>query len=905
MSDVLGVSITGLRVSQNALRTTGHNIANANTDGYSRQVVDINAFEGSPTGSGYLGNGAFTAKIDRVVNDFVTQQIRSDTSLYNEYNAYNGLIAQLNDVLANEISSLTFGLNGFFNAIQNLTDDPTSISSRQLLISEAQNLSDRFGALYNSILTIDENAKQNMEAAVNRINSLTTNLAELNETIGDSFGNSENNPNDLLDQRDETIRELSQLLSFQIVEQGNQVNASVGDGASLVIGSNKTNLTFGQNEFDPTEPEIYLTGLVSPITNSLFGGEIGGLLDFRGDVIGPALNELGRIGIVLADSFNELQQQGITLNNTFGSNLFNDINNSNTAISRVLPSGNNITTDQVISLSITDTEQLTLSDYRFSIDSGSNIYRIVRLSDDAEVSSNIMPTSFPASIAFDGLSLDITSGTYSSGDEFLIRPTRLAANQFSVMPIQPDDIALGSPVATSFDIGNQGNGQISAGEVLSLTDSFDSPLPLLATAGQMSPPLLVQFTTATTYDILDNTNPGNPIQLNPPIRNQIYIPGAQNELFSTDIGLTTVVSSGTDLGLPVGSSAVGAGLAVNGYPAEAFTFTTTDPNTGITSSQNIFSTANASARTTASLFDNVDGVTTSAFNYLELRDFTVTLNSPLQINLNGEDLIPYDSGAPRADVPSPAANSGEDFNDYLAQAINDNSALSNLGIYAVSAYDAINSEFYIQIHSTLGDDLTVQLEAQAGEVIEVNDGTNADVAITGAGVGNVNELIVGGRIDVNLASNISMSSTPTTSGLFGAISAASAYYGIQANISGTVREGDQFTIDFNRDADSDNRNGLAMVATRDSETIANQTQNIYQAYNGLVESIGLKASSSEIKTESSRQVLTQTNNIRDSVSGVNLDEEAANLIRYEQLYSANTQVINVARELFDRLLNSL
>jgi flagellar hook-associated protein 1 FlgK len=904
-SDVLGISISGLRVSQNAIRTTGHNIANANTEGYSRQSTQINSMGGQQSGIGYLGSGSFVSGIERVVNDFVVEQLRQDTSLYNELNSYNENIIQLNDLLANTSTGLTVGLESFFAAVQNVTDDPTSVTSRQLFISESENLADRFNTLYTRTSNINDGVKQNIESSVETINALASSIARLNLSISDSFGKTDaNSPNDLLDQRDEALRKLSEIVSIQITEQNNQVNVSIGAGVPLVVGVATNTLSLGQNEFDPVQPEIYLSGLTRPITDSMQGGELGGLLDFQDGVISNTLNDLGRIGIVLADSFNALQQQGITLNNTFGQDLFFDINRDEIATSRVRPSSNNTTSDQIVSLSITDTSQLTTSDYRFSIDTATNVYRVTRLEDNVDLVSNIMPPVFPASITFDGLSFNITSGTFSGGDEFLIRPTRSGANDFSANRMQASDIALGSPLLTNSDLGNLGGAEISSGQVLSLVDSSGTDLPLFSQPGTMSPPLLVQFTTPTTYDVLDNSNPGNPVQLNPPIRNQVYVPGIENNLFSDDMGETRVVSTGASLGLP----ATRASLTVNEYPAETLTFTITDPDTGASTTQTVNTTLNASARTTAGLIDNMTGVNATAFNYLEMRSFSLDApaSANLQISLNGENLVEYDGGAIAATVPSPGLNSGEDFNDYLVDQINNNVNLTNLGIYAVSAYDAATSEFYIQVHSTRGDDLSVQLAGAGTDEINISDGNNPAITLD-AGTATT-QVLVGGSIDVTLDSNISMSTTPATSAIFGNSGAAnfaqSSYLGIQASITGSPAATDRFTLDFNQDAAQDNRNGLLMAGLQLEGTIGGNTETFNTSYNRLIEGIGIQTSTSQIDTEAAKNVLDQSKGLRESISGVNLDEEAADLIRYEQLYSANAQVINVARQLFDQLLNS-
>lgn len=1053
-SDLLGVSISGLRVSQNALSTTGHNIANANTAGYSRQATEISSLGGTQSGVGFLGSGAFTSNIDRIANEFVTTQVRQDTTLHSELNAYNENILQLNDFLSSETTGLTQGLQSFFNAAQTAADDPSSIATRQLLLSEAGNLSDRFNTLSARVDTINEGVNEAIGIGIASINNLTQNIANLNNSIAQFSNASSGSANDLLDQRDESLRQLSELVSVNIsVQDDNQVNITVGNGIPLVLGSESTGILLGQNEFDPTSPEIRLdnSAITQSITSAFSGGEIGGLLNFQNTVINPTYNEIGRVALSIAENVNTLQARGLTLNNSFGADIFTDINSETLSSSRILASTNNTSSTSQLSISINDASALTTSDYRLSVDSNAGVYHITRESDNAELVTSLVPTTFPASVSFDGLSLTIDSADFNGGEEYLIQATRLAARNISVNNIQPEDIALASPLSTNTDVGNLGNATISAGEVLSLTDGAGQALGLFSQAGQISPSLIVKFTTATTYDILDNSNPGNPVQLSPPIRNQVYVAGIQNNLFPSDNGQTRVVSNGANIGLPTGSTqatqvavkpsavapsfsgidfsdtanqfsfdvvvsntqdgtndgsftitvndasisnntellaAVNADLAgssvyayitdaaqggalafastdhgvgditlqnydadpdlntdlapsgqanallgfdiegstftsvgnangisgignpTNNYPVETFTFTTTNPDTGITNSQNIFTGENASARISAGQLNNVDGVTANAYNYAEIRNPTLALSEPLQLSLNGEDLIAYEAGTISDSVPSPTLNNGEDFNDYLAETINNNSDFQAQGIYAVSAFDAANDAFYVQLHSTEGDDFSFELTSAAsgGGAISISDGTNAAVSINGSGTNTSAQLTVGGRIDITLSDNVSLSTTPQTSALLGDSSAANfaqtAYLGIQANITGAAEAGDTFTLDFNSHAELDNRNAIALINLQQSKTVDGDTKSFQQAYNQLVETIGIKTNTSENSTNAAESVLEQTVNLRNSISGVNLDEEAADLIRFEQLYSANARVITVARDLFDTLLSS-
>lgn len=904
-SDVLGVSISGLRVSQNAIRTTGHNIANANTDGYSRQTIDVNTAPANLGGGLYSGSGSYLSDIRRIVDEFTIGQVRSDTALSSELDTYNSFIKQVDELLANQATGLTQGFESFFSALQNVSDDPTSISSRQLVISEAQSLVDRFATLDSRLDSIQDNININISAVVETINTQAQKIADINQALSENYSsNSKGLPNDLLDQRDEALRELSKLVSIQVTPQdSNMVNVAISNGIQLVRDTSVTELEIRRNDFDASQLDVYLANnnITQPVTEFLTSGEIGALLDFNESVLKPTINEIGRLALVFSEQMNGLQQRGVTLNNRFGENLFSDINNDQQVTDRVLGNANNTTNDQVITLSITDTTSLNSSDYEFVINANASAYTIIRLDNKLEVSNGAIP-ALPASIEFDGLSLNLSSGTFSADDRFILQSTRFGARDIEVQSLLPEDLALGSPVATNAHLSNQGSGIISSGEVLELVDSSDQLLPIFSNEGSFTPPLLINFTTPTTYDILDNSDPGNPVQLDPPIRNQVYVSGLNNALFPTDTGQTTVVSGGSDIGLPA------ANTTNNGYDAETLTFTTTDPNSGATSVQAITTVANASAKTTAATLNNLAGVTANAFSYLEVNDISATFAAPLQLTLNGEDLVEYDGAVLSNDVPNPATNSGEDFNDYLASQINSNSNLQALGIYAVSAYDAASSSYYLQVHSTQGDNLTVGFESAASDTLDVNDGNNADVTITATGSGTTDTLVVGGSIDVTLASDVVMATTPTTSTLFGNSAAAnfaqSSFIGIQANITGTPQEGDRFEIDFNSDAVSDNRNALAMAALQQENILSGETATLNNTYTGLIETVGIKANSAAENAQAAKTVLEQSINLRDSISGVNLDEEAANLIRYEQLYTANARVISVARELFDQLLNS-
>jgi len=924
MSGLLSNAISGLQASQNALRTAGHNISNANTAGYSRQEVNYATRpEQNMGGAGFIGSGVTTTSIERVVNEFVTTQLRLDTSTYNQLNKFNTNIGKIDKLFADASTGLSGALQTFFAAMQNGANDPASTPGRQLIVTEAESISSRFNNLSQRLSEIEKSVNSEVRTVTAQMNSLASSIASLNQSIGEARASGNGNmPNDLMDKRDETLRQLSELVSLQIVNQGDgDINVFIGNGQPLVIGTQVS--TFNVTN----DGKIQLKGnnSVADVSGQLSGGQLGGLLSFRNEVLAPSMNELGRIAMVMADQFNIQQQQGIDLDGDYGQPMFRDINDPTTAANRVKHDANNAQPyDRVLDVTITDTNKITTSDYQFDIVPGGSNYLITRLSDNQIVSQGTLSGAYPTSISFDGVSLNLTRGSFQGGDSFTLQPTRNGANEIDAIIQRPEDLAFAVPIRTATNTGNSGSGLISSGEVISLVDKNGNRLPAFAKAGELSPPVIIRFTSATTYDVLDNSNPANPKQLNPALRNQTFIPGATNNVFSTDQGETRIIGNGSRLGLPDGRSALvlpnsASTKQSNGYLAEQLNFTVKDPVTGSITTKTLVTSSSASAMQTAAQISAIPGVTANAYTSATITGINILPGDfavPLQLSINGESLLENDGGAPPAfltTVPDPNISESA-FNDYLAQRINGNANLQSLGVRAQSTTNPFTGAPELRLTAASGADLDIRLTAPNNPAnnISVNDGTgNANVVLTGqnTGTGEQSAVTVGGRIDITMADGISLTTAPSDSPLFGdstsASFAQSSFLGYQVALSGQPKAGDVFTIGFNTDGKNDNRNALAMVALETASTMQDGSLSFGDGYGKLVEEVGTKSSLAKINTEASKSLLEQSQTLRDGISGVNLDEEAADLIRFQQLYGANAQVISVARELFDTLLNAL
>ncbi len=921
MSGLLSNAIAGLQASQNALRTAGHNISNANTAGYTRQEVTYATRPEQYIGSaGFIGSGVTTTSIERVVNEFVTNQLRLDTSTFNQLNTFNNNIGKIDKLFSDSSTGLAGALQTFFAAMQNGANDPASTPGRQLIVTESESLSTRFNNLYQRLSEIEKSINSEVRTVTSQVSSLAKSIASLNQSIAEKVASGNGNmPNDLMDKRDEALRQLSELVSIQTVKQDTgDLNIFIGNGQPLVVGTSVSEFNVTNNG----SIQVVSKNSATDITSQISGGKLGGLLDFRDDVLFPSINEMGRIALAMADEFNTQQQQGIDLDGDYGQRIFGDINAPDIAQNRVVHGNNKAPFDRILSVTIDNVNELTTSDYQFDILPGSSNYVITRLSDKSVVTQGTLSGAYPATISFDGVSLNLTSGSFQGGDSFVLQPTKNGARDIRAEIKRPEDLAFASPIRTQSNTGNSGSGLISAGQVLSLVDSNGNRLPAFSTPGKISPPVIIRFTSETTYEVLDNSDPGNPKPLVPAMREQIFVPGTSNNIFTSDIGETVVIGKGDRLGLPDGRAAqtvtsLTDPLAKNGYLAEQLHFTITDPKTGSQSTRTITTVPGASALETAAQISAISGVSARASttaNITNLKLDSTDQDPPTQLFINGKPIIKYDAAgtAFHTDVPDIATDGEAAFNDYLAKQINENPDLKTLGIRAQSGTNPATGAPELRLVASSGVDLDIRFQASSASSLDVNDAMgNPNVRVTGAdtGAGQLQGIVVGGKIDITMAEGITLGTSPSNSPLFGESSApgfaASSFLGYQVAISGQPKAGDTFTIGFNTEGTNDNRNALAMVALDSKKLMQGGTLTLDDGYGKLVEEVGTRSSLLKINTEASKSLLEQTQSMRDGISGVNLDEEASDLIKFQQLYQANAQVISVARELFDTLINSL
>ena len=712
-SDILANSLSGALTSRRALATAGHNIANANTQGFSRQRVEVESRPPQLSGSGAIGTGVKIANIRRIHDDFIISDMRSNASLATGLQTNYEFSGQIDNMLADPNAGLAPTLHSFFNAINNVSNDPSSQAARQVLIGEANSLSERFSYLDSRFEVLHKGINETLESHVKDVNTLAKALGDINWKVVLTKGITQGEVNDLLDQRDRLLHQLSEKVSVTTNEQEDgALNVFIGNGQPLVLGKHASSLILKANQHDPYEMEIVYKNknikAESVITNFMKGGSIGGLLDFRENMLGKAQNELGRIAIGVTKTFNDQHHKGMTLDNALGGDFFKPIDKvTPLSLSSITNDG-----DYELKTTITNVDNLTVSDYVLNYNAG--VYTLIRKQDDEIIGHfNSLPKHFES----EGFTVELERGTtIKNGDSFMLRPTRAAAREFAVEIENTNDIAAAAPVRVRTSIHNMGEMKASLNNVADInTPSFTT------LQGSLSPTITIRF---------------------------------------------------------------------------------------------------------------VDE------NHIELLDDKGKLIQAQQLNEQNKD------------IPATPGVAGE------------------RGSPATPAVPAISAS-----------KATIIKSLAEGE----HDGGAASQAE------NLEEGIF---YDPEKGINL----FPTPGGM-------KPGYSIQ--LSGKAKAGDTFVIEYNTDAAGNNINALHLAELQNKATLDNGTSNYNEVYSQLVSSVGSKTHELDVNREAQDVLYEQAKARREEVSGVNLDEEAADLMRYQQAYQANAKVVGAANEMFDTLLGVL
>jgi len=450
---LLNIGMTGLNAASSALNTTGNNISNVDTAGYSRQLTVQTSSASQQYGNVFIGTGTTLADVRRVYSAYLNSQVQTATSLNSDSSSYLAQVTPTDSMLSDTNTGMTASLQQFFTSLQSVATTPTDDASRQTTLTSAQALSSKLNSLSQQLSDQNTGINTNLADMSSQVNKLASTIAQYNDQIS-KVTTAAGAPNDLLDQRDDAVRQLSELVGTQVVQRGSSYDVYIGSGQPLVMGNTTNTLSAVPSKDDPSQSALQLNRGTSTvdITSTVTGGEIGGLLRYRSDVLEPSINSLGRIAMVAADQMNKQQAQGIDKNGNFGSPLFNDINSPSLISQRSIANANNSAGSGNLNVTIADTGALTTNDYQVTFSSATN-YSVTR--SDGTAMGSFSTTTTPAPV-IDGITLSLTGGAMSAGDSFKVTPTRNGASDIQTVMTNAQNIAAAAPLTGVTSANNGG-----------------------------------------------------------------------------------------------------------------------------------------------------------------------------------------------------------------------------------------------------------------------------------------------------------------------------------------------------------------------------------------------------------------------------------------------------------------
>ncbi|PCE31355.1 flagellar hook-associated protein FlgK [Burkholderia ubonensis] len=484
---LMNLGISGLNSAIWGLTTTSNNIANAATPGYTIERPVYAEASGQYTGSGYLPQGVNTVTVQRQYSQYLNDQLNSAQTQGGSLSTWNTLVAQLNNFVGSPTGGISTAITNYFTGLQNVANKAADTSVRQTAISNAQTLADQLKAAGAQYDALRQSVNTQLSGTVAQINTYTTQIAQLNQQIA-TAGSQGQPPNQLLDQRDQAVSNLSSLAGIQVVRNDQGYSVFLAGGQPLVVADKSYTLAAVTSPSDPSELSVVSQGIAGanpPGQNqslpdtSLSGGTLGGLLSFRRQTLDPAQAQLGAVATSFAAQVNAQNALGVDLSGNPGGNLFST--GSPTVFANQANTGG-----ATLNVSFANPSQPTTSDYTLSYQ-GANKYA---LTDRATGSVVGTATSATMPISIGGLNFSV-SGTMNAGDSFTVLPTRGALGGFSLATTNGAAIAAASPVAVSASGTNTGTGKITQGAV---------------TAGYQVP----AGGTTLTYDATTNTLSGFP-----------------------------------------------------------------------------------------------------------------------------------------------------------------------------------------------------------------------------------------------------------------------------------------------------------------------------------------------------------------------------------------------------------
>ncbi len=916
MSDMAGIAGNAVTVYQQALTTVSNNIANVATDGYSRQDVALQALPVTQTGQIFLGSGVAVDRIQRQYNEFVDSNLRNSNSDLASQEPMVNYANRVVDVMGGQTMGLNTALDQFFSSARTMSSDPSSSVLRSSFVRDAQGVAERFGQLSSQLSLVEEETRQSLDSAVTQINALTKQIAQVNAQLTKKQSEADQPP-DLLDQRDLLLRKLS---TFAHVNTRFTANGtvSVSLGASMtqdVVVSGNSSLDIAASYDSKNSNKVSLTldpyGKSTSL-NGITSGTVAGLLSFREQVLGTAQGTLDNLAKTFAKEVNTVHQQGIDGYGNPGLELF-----------RFDPTAANAASG--LSVAIEDPMRVSAA-AQFRVIEGANNTS----GTNASIKFDPTPPIGPAPLQEVLVNNDHPSAARLVRVDTSLPVATVASipNGMSDVSIYLDSLASGQQLQIMTRDGRQIIGQSMSsdttliGQMITTDNGF--------AAGATYSAAYLNVSGASGYKDM-NVFYGAQAQVQQqPIYNSkdqisgtkafpALLEGARMQGSTTGIAATSLKLNGTALGAlaaPAAGTTLQASAVANWINAQSTTTYVTATATNaivLTDSQvkygmPLWINGVSVDSTTAT---SLNGLAT-AINNASASNVSARIDSQGQLrisNTTGDDITIAGTNVAGSSVQNALGLTAGTFRGQisLTQALTDSSGV------------AITRPIQLGFGSTGTPADLAKLGFRTGAFISGAAKEDLLVFVTGAGTATVSASYAGKPIDgkqslraqpmkVEFTSATAYKITDTNTNTIVAertldptqLNPGIRYQGIALSFTSPPALGDVFTLDGNKDGVGNNDNMLALAALEKKPLVGIKT--LSNAYIDQVNELGNIARQATIAQSALTVVHDQAVKSRDELSGVSLDKEAADLIRYQQAYQAAAKVLQVASQLFDSVL---
>ncbi len=993
MTDLIAVGGAAIRNSQLALSVVSNNIANANTEGYVRQDLDVS--ENTPTKNGlfYLGSGALAEGVRRSYDGQVEASLRASSS---DLRAQTPLIEhtqRMINVLGNESASLTPALGSFFDSLKTLSVDASSDQLRTQALTEAEILASRFNALATQLESLDTETQQLATAAANEFNALAGQLANVNVGL-QKTNDIQKQPAALLDTRDKLLRDMSAIAKISVRETiSGTVAVTVGDGSSntsVVDGGKSTPIQVRFLATDNGRAEVLLDPFGEPVNLSgLLGGELGGMINFRDQMLAPAIANLDNIAKVLMQEMNATHAKGMDMNEKPGKALF--VSPPDFTVDYSNAKGSASPTISLVTESAANLRPMELL-----FDAAGKRWIATDLNSGTKYAS----TGNPPSLGVNGLAITI-NGVAQDGDQIAFSGKQNWAKTISLAITDSKDLAAGDLFRVSKNVANLTDVDATIGIVNPA--AIASTVPELSTllvnnvnnaaalAVDASYSLAKSFVAAGTKDIdltfsksvastaelqiftrdgrhlfgsgltaaqqsvmlsaqngfmTDSTYSNTYLNGDTSYMGQSWTIGATGQSVSQtqDDGSKLIVSealirsstvstytnntlASVDViangalkldGKSLGALSVAAGQSLNAAGVKTWLDGQISANSlalTVTTENIIRVPANELSSTTGLLTINSVSINGSTPTFTKTADLvnainikTAATNVEARQDFDGALILKHLNGGTISFGSTAGVltrMTGDVAPGFVIQA---NRAASDTSAKTVAL--TLSSTGSTTDLAKLGLDTTVNIAGQLKEdLIVFSTGTTGNSAKLSAGYtkGVVDPLqLRSNTLDIEFVSDSEYKITDKTSNTIVAQRSYTAgqviqYQNLQVTLSGSPKSGDKFQIDNNQKGFGSNEN-IVRLSNLESAKLLGNDETFHESYLNLINLAGSTARQATVTKEALQVVYDQAFESRDQIAGVNLDEEAANLIRFQQAYQASARLVQTANELFDTIV---